>query len=443
MNSNQIPFPGTRFILSSCEFEICWVGSDSFRYVAAKGGGHQQNFSFQAYENLLNDGSIEITHQPAPLAGDHISYSFLSSTQIKKYRSRVDLIKELVKSTPYPCSQTHINKFLATYPCKPGEILPKSSSIAELTSKWLKSGRRDESLLPVAKASKKGFSELDPAVEQLLLQSINTIYMHRQRKRAVDVHADLVKNIAEYNIANRTSLSVPSIATVNRRIRRIDRYQRDRARDGALAARRTHRAAGCSFFAEGRLDIVMCDGQVMDVEIVDDHGRLIGRPHITAAIDVRTRCIIGSYVSMAPFCGATLLHTLKEAVVAKEGYPRGVPVRLVVDNGADYRHKGFTSFCNLAGIIIEPCSPRTPNQKAIIERFFGTLNTQLIHKLPGTHFSNPAHRGDYETQRFASMTIHELKVLVDAWINGQYHNSLHSELGCQPLALWNKENTHE
>ncbi len=438
MNTSMMPQFATRFTLSSREFEVCWVGQDCFRFVPATGGGVEQTYKLSTFESLLDKGDIKITHQPSTVAGERTMLSHLSTTQLKKFQTNLKIVKALVKSTPYPCSQTNIKKFLKDYKNESGELHPKSSLLACLTSRWLKSGRRDESLLPIAKASKKNISELDPVVDELMQISIHEIYMNRQRKRGFDVHADLTFRIAEYNNANNTHLTVPSLATVNRRIRGIDRYQRDKARFGALAARRAHRAAGCSFFAEEPLEITMSDGQIMDVEIVDKFNKLIGRPYLTAIIDVRTRCVIGHYVSMAPFCGATLLHCLKEAVIAKEGCPRGVPTRLVVDNGSDYRHKGFTSFCNLTGIIVEPCAPRMPNQKGIVERFFHTLNTQLIHHLPGTHFSNPAHRGDYETQRHACMTIDGLKAAVDAWII-TYHNTLHSELGCAPIAIWNKE----
>jgi putative transposase len=40
---------------------------------------------------------------------------------------------------------------------------------------------------------------------------------------------------------------------------------------------------------------------------------------------------------------------------------------------------------------------QTPHLKAAIERAFGSVNTGILHKLPGTTLSNVIQRGDYDS----------------------------------------------
>ena len=100
------------------------------------------------------------------------------------------------------------------------------------------------------------------------------------------------------------------------------------------------------------------------------------------------------------------------------------------------------NFCNTLGISIEHGPPREPNSKPHVERFFGTLNSQLIHLIPGTTFSNPGHRGDYDSAKYACVTKPQLETLVWEWIDDIYHRTVMRGHGRAPEALW-KEATGE
>jgi len=81
---------------------------------------------------------------------------------------------------------------------------------------------------------------------------------------------------------------------------------------------------------------------------------------------------------------------------------------MIIDNGSDYQDSGFIGVTHKLGIILEPSPPYKPNAKANVERFFRTLNDDLIHKLSGTTFSNPEDRGDYDSQEMARLTLDDL-----------------------------------
>ncbi|VEF54556.1 transposase [Pseudomonas aeruginosa] len=61
---------------------------------------------------------------------------------------------------------------------------------------------------------------------------------------------------------------------------------------------------------------------------------------------------------------------------------------------------------------------------------------QMIHdELPGTTFSNPDQRGDYDSENKAALTLREL----ERWLTlavGTYHGSVHNGLLQPPAARW-------
>ncbi len=58
-----------------------------------------------------------------------------------------------------------------------------------------------------------------------------------------------------------------------------------------------------------------------------------------------------------------------------------------------------------------------------------------VHLLPGTTQSSIAAKGDYDAESKATMTLSEF----DRWFALEicrYNNSIHSSLGCTPVAKW-------
>ncbi len=59
-----------------------------------------------------------------------------------------------------------------------------------------------------------------------------------------------------------------------------------------------------------------------------------------------------------------------------------------------------------------------------------------LHLLPGTTFSNPQERGEYDSKRHSALTLRELERFVALDIVGSYHQSIHRGLGRPPIAVW-------
>lgn len=72
-----------------------------------------------------------------------------------------------------------------------------------------------------------------------------------------------------------------------------------------------------------------------------------------------------------------LMPVLREALLA-----RGLPHRLLVDNGANYASRILRTACAGLGIHLVHATPYRPTSKARLERFFLTVRLQMIPRLP-------------------------------------------------------------
>ena len=434
--------------MSGCPYEVAAVRKDEVR-IAPMHGGTMKHIKIMALESLMKDNRIAIKYTPPRLSSDanESLRSALTPRQLDKLNLQLRWAHALHRRiAENPCSQRAIKTVREEIQAELGESSsPAPSTLADWVGRWVRGGFSDQALMPKVRATRVDQRAIDAQVLSIVDSTIESIYLTRQKNSISAVYADIELAIANHNATAKEALRTPSLETVRRIVNRIDAYERDLKRRGKHYARRHHHASGASTVASEPLEMCQADGQIMDVIVVEperDDGQPqqpIGRPYLTVVIDVRTRCVLAAVVSLAPFCGGTLLKTMAIAVVASPGRPCGIMSKLIVDNGSDYQDSGFMRFCASIDITLEPCPPRTPNGKAIVERFFRTISEDLIHKLPGTTFSNPTERGDYSSQVHARLTLEELDKHVQTWIDEIYHRRVHRSLGRTPLAVWNDE----
>jgi len=155
-------------------------------------------------------------------------------------------------------------------------------------------------------------------------------------------------------------------------------------------------------------------GDVMHGPAVHD-GRRKRKTYLIAFIDDATRVI--PYAAFA-FAESTLafLPIFKGALMR-----RGIPERLYVDNGANYRSQHFALVCARLGIALIHARPFQPQGKGKIERWFRTVRAQLISQL-----------GDDDLA-----SIDALNRRLWAYVEGEYHATPHAGLDARtPLDAW-------
>jgi putative transposase len=128
-------------------------------------------------------------------------------------------------------------------------------------------------------------------------------------------------------------------------------------------------------------------------------------------------------VAHSAFClGETALDI--EGVLKQALLRRGVPAKLVVDNGAAYRASTLQGICARLGIHLIFCRPYAPEGKGKLERWHRTVREQFLSEL--------------DERRIAD--LHDLNARLWAWLEQVYHRSEHAGLGgLTPLTRYQRD----
>ena len=139
------------------------------------------------------------------------------------------------------------------------------------------------------------------------------------------------------------------------------------------------------------------------------------KTYLIAFIDDATRVIPQARFTFAE-SAEKFLPVLKQALIR-----RGIPLRLYVDNGANYRSRHLSLVCAKLGICLIHARPYQPAGKGKIERFFRTCRAQLLPVL-----------GAADTG-----SLDAVNRRLWAWVEGEYHHTPHRGLDNHtPLDQW-------
>lgn len=180
------------------------------------------------------------------------------------------------------------------------------------------------------------------------------------------------------------------------------------------------------------------DHTPVDVLVVDAAGKLLGRPWLTTVIDTYSRCVMGFYLGLEKPSSDTVCLALRQSVLPKR-YPctynlskewgtYGLPRYLYTDGGAEFRSKHIEAVA--AALKIDAYLRRRPSDGGIVERPFGTFNTELWSTLPGYTGSDTRER-PAEAESGASLTLSQLERLLVRYIVERYNQGLDARMGDQ------------
>ncbi|MBE0009653.1 MULTISPECIES: Mu transposase C-terminal domain-containing protein [Micrococcaceae] len=295
-------------------------------------------------------------------------------------------------------------------------------------------------LAPSRSSGGKGTVRLSEEVEDLVRVMVRKQFLTRQRRTLAVVYRDIAA------ACRARQLPVPARNTVERRIRALNPVEVGRRRGGPDAVRPLQSAGDEVPVVGTILERVQIDHTVIDVVVVDERERRpIGRPYLTVAIDVYSRCIIGMVVTLeapsAVSVGLCLAHAgtdkrpWLEGLGIDAGWPMsGKPRLLYLDNASEFKSEALRRGCDQHGIELAYRPLGRPHYGGIVERLIGTAMKQ-IHELPGTTFSNPSERGRYDSDREAALTLRELEKWMALAVTS-YHGTMHSMLGQTPAGRW-------
>jgi len=147
-------------------------------------------------------------------------------------------------------------------------------------------------------------------------------------------------------------------------------------------------------------------------------GRRLGKSNLVSLFDDASRL-----VAHGAFCrGETALDI--EGMLKQALLKRGVPVKLVVDNGAAYVAQILQGICARLGIVLVHGRPYAPESKGKLERWHRTCRDQFLSKV----------------EERPIQSLDDLNARLWAWLEQVYHRSPHEGLdGQTPLARYQQD----
>jgi len=128
-------------------------------------------------------------------------------------------------------------------------------------------------------------------------------------------------------------------------------------------------------------------------------------------------------ITHSAFCRAETALDI-EAVLKQAVLKRGLPVKLVIDNGPAYRAKTLQGICARLGIHLVYCRPYAPQGKGKLERWHRRFRAQFLSEL--------------DTSRLRDLG--DLNARLWAWLETVYHTTPHSGLeGQTPLQRYQQD----
>lgn len=281
----------------------------------------------------------------------------------------------------------------------------------------------------------RGKGRIEERRDALIRDAVAELYLTPQRLSAAKIVIEVCRRACQQHVRP------PSASTVRRRIAALSLEERRRRGDVAIP----EPVLGTTITAKAPLDMVQIDHTPVDLILVDPiERRPIGRPWITVAIDVFSRCIVGLHVTLdapsATSVGLCLAHVaadkrpwLQEIGVDADWPITGRPRRIGVDNAKEFHSEALERGCAQHDITIDWRPLGRPQVGGVVERVIGTL-MELVHGLPGTTFSSVMQRGRYDSDKAACLTLAELERWLAVAIAKFYHLRPHAGLdGDTPL----------
>lgn len=297
--------------------------------------------------------------------------------------------------------------------------------------------------LVAAKVGRKlGAKVLSLAVERVIDHWMEELYFTRQRPSIQQLHQHVAADCRQKN------LPPPCLSAVRRRAQaRSEDRANESKRIGGKNAKNQFQAMPGHVEASAPLERVEIDHTPLDVLARSDEPRwdYVGRPWLTMAIDVHTRCVLDIHIGFEPPSILSVAICLTHSVLPKDpqaefGVPlawpmAGLPKEIVVDNGKDFTSDAFARGCQQYGILLSFRPMGSPHYGGTIERLIGTM-VGKCHMLPGTTKSSVHDKGDYDSERHAAMTLSKLRTWFVEQLLGSYHLREHRSLRIPPASKW-------
>lgn len=339
--------------------------------------------------------------------------------------------QEVIQSLLDPCDR-------ATYGLRQREAAEKLGksvrTVRRLVKQWEEEGL---TALATTKRADKGKHRIDEDWQKFIIKTYKEGNKGSKRMTPNQVAIRVQAKASELGQEN-----YPSYRTVYRILQPIIEKQeqtqsvRNRGWKGSRLSVKTR--AGQDLSVEYSNHVWQCDHTRVDVLLVDQEGKILSRPWLTTVIDTYSRCIIGINLGYDAPSSEVVALALRHAILPKqygqeyklncEWGTYGKPEHFYTDGGKDFRSNHLSQIGVQLGFV---CHLRDrPSEGGIVERPFGTFNTDLFSTLPGYTGSNAQERPE-EAEKEATLTLRELEQLLVRYMVDRYNQSIDARMGDQ------------
>ena len=275
--------------------------------------------------------------------------------------------------------------------------------------------RRVSSVLPRTNGARR--ARISTGVEAIIAETLREMWLRPEQPDLAPIVDEIRARCAG------KGLKPPAYVTVARRIAKLFSPE-EIARRRLSGGKHLHRLKPRPGYirATHALEVVQIDHTPADiqfVEVIDDHGVFVGRPYLTIAADVATSAIVGFCLTLERPSRLSVALCLAHAMCSKDewlaergiAYPwamHGRPKQIVVDSAKEFQSNTFTTGCADFGISVRTRNKGTVHRGGVVERLLGKVNT-VLRSLPGKTGRSIADRGDYSSDKRASLTFAALE----------------------------------
>ena len=176
--------------------------------------------------------------------------------------------------------------------------------------------------------------------------------------------------------------------------------------------------------------IFQIDHTDSDVLLIDIDGNEIGRPFLTSVIESNSGCIVGFHISFKKPGSHEVALALRHAFLPKEYGTEyelmkkwnvsGIPQYFITDRAKEFKSNHLKQIAAQLGIELRLRA--YPQQGGLVERPFGTINTEFLESIPGYTGSNIQQRPQNAKQE-ACFTLDEFERKIVRFIVDNYNQN--------------------
>lgn len=275
--------------------------------------------------------------------------------------------------------------------------------------RWFYAARRAQDPVGALKHRWRGDINCFPSLSATIIEALIQQYREHQGW-TMQLHADNLRATFKG-----TSTNVPSYPTIRRfmKYKGMVRQRRPATAAGILAQQRVEQLEVRSYEVEHVGALWHLDFHHGSRQVLTRAGEWV-KPMLLCVLDDRSRlvCHLQWYLNET---AQSLVHGLTQAFMK-----RGLPRAIMTDNGAAMLAAETTQGFSRLGIVHETTLPYSPYQNAKQESFWGRVEGRLMALLEGEQ----------------QLTLQALNQATQAWVEQEYHRSVHSEIKTTPLARY-------